>query len=346
MQTETPTSAPARTRYAGPIWTLVLLAPLIAEVLSGSTRLSFIFVYIPEVMVWGCGALLCRELVRRWRAGATSLLLLGLALSVAEEFVIQQTSLAPLPFPGSNASYGRFCGVNWLYLLFMLGYESVWVTVVPVTITELLFPLRRSQPWLRKVGAIVACAVFLFGSFIAWLSWTQFARPSLHAAVYRPPFVAIASGVAAILLLIGLAYLLRCVDGEMGSVATRAPGTLVTWTAGIAAFALGAVWFKLIAMLFMPVRTPVWIPLTAGFAGAVCSYALFRALSSSAWGDMPRWSVSFGAVMACMSVSYLNTAGWSRVDLIGKAILNVLALITLLWIGIAVHRRITPKQES
>ena len=60
----------ARLRFRGPIWTLVFLAPVIAEVLSGSTRTSILFVLIPEMMVWGVGALLCRELVRRWRADA------------------------------------------------------------------------------------------------------------------------------------------------------------------------------------------------------------------------------------------------------------------------------------
>jgi hypothetical protein len=111
MQSSSTLMSPAQVRYRGPIWTL-LLAPVIGEILSGATRLSILFVLIPEIMCWGCGALLCREMVRRWRAGAVSLLLLGLALSVAEEFVIQQTSLAPLPFPGANASYGRFFGVN------------------------------------------------------------------------------------------------------------------------------------------------------------------------------------------------------------------------------------------
>src|ERR1700727_178034 len=147
-------------RYRGPIWTLLLLAPFIAEVLSGSTRLSFLFVLIPEVMVWGCGALLCRELVRRWRAGATSLLMLGLALSIAEEFIIQQTSIAPLPFPGANANFGRYYGVNWLYLLFMLGFESLWVVLVPVQVVELVFPDHREQPWLRKRGLIATCIAF------------------------------------------------------------------------------------------------------------------------------------------------------------------------------------------
>ena len=89
-----------------------MLAPLVGEVLSGSTRLSFLFVFVPEMMVWGCGGLIAREAVRRWRGGWTSLLLLGIALAVAEEIVIQQTSLAPLPWPSPGASYGRLWGVN------------------------------------------------------------------------------------------------------------------------------------------------------------------------------------------------------------------------------------------
>ena len=71
-------TSPRRTFW--PALVLAFLAPIIGEVLTGSTRLSFIFVLIPEIMVWGCGALLIRETVRRWRGGATSLILMGLAL--------------------------------------------------------------------------------------------------------------------------------------------------------------------------------------------------------------------------------------------------------------------------
>lgn len=93
-------------------FTLIVLAPLVGEVLSGATRLSFLFVFVPEMMVWGCGALIAREVVRRWRGGWTSLLMLGIALSVAEEIVIQQTSLAPLPWPTPGAGYGRLGGAS------------------------------------------------------------------------------------------------------------------------------------------------------------------------------------------------------------------------------------------
>jgi hypothetical protein len=129
-----------------PALTLAVLSPLIAEVLSGATKFSVIFALVPEILTWGCGALLIRELVRRWRGGWTSMLLLGLGISIAEEFVIQQTSLAPLPFPGAQVHYGRAMGVNWIYFLFMLGFESVWVVLVPVQVTELLFRRRGREP--------------------------------------------------------------------------------------------------------------------------------------------------------------------------------------------------------
>src|SRR5215471_10516116 len=229
-----------RPRFRGAIWTLLLLAPFISEVLSGSTRTSVLFVFLPEVMVWGVGALLSREMVRRWRAGGVSLLLLGLALSVAEEFIVQQTSLAPLPFPGSHPEYGRMWGVNLVYLMFMLGFESVWVVVVPVQVTELCFPKVADRPWLRRRGVIVSCVVFLLGCRIAWYAWTQRARPTLHAAPYHPPAGLLALGFALIAALIGGAYLARRVGQGTADVKR---GMVPAWVAGLTAFVMGVAWF-------------------------------------------------------------------------------------------------------
>jgi hypothetical protein len=333
------------TRYAGPIWTLVLLAPIIGELLSGATRLSFLFAFIPETMVWGCGALLCRELCRRWRAGGASLLLLGLALSMAEEFVIQQTSLAPLPFHGANALYGRAFGVNWLYLLFQLGYESVWVVLVPVAVTELIFPARRTLPWLHRRGFIAACAVFLLGSLVAGYAWIKRARPNLHAAPYQPPLAALAAGVAVIALLGCIAYALRRTgqdenpDAHQSGVgAPRKP--ISPWLIFFTAAVPSAAWFQLIGLLFVSVRHPVWMPLTLGFLVALLVCALFLRWSSAhPWGDAQRWSAAFGSTLVSMGGGYLSTAGWTHADLVFKAILNLLAFLGLLWLGAKVRRR-------
>ena len=52
-----------------PALTLVVMAPLVAEVLPGATRFSSLFVLPIEMCVWGGGALMIRYAVRRWRLG-------------------------------------------------------------------------------------------------------------------------------------------------------------------------------------------------------------------------------------------------------------------------------------
>jgi len=336
--TQTIPKTPPETRFRGPIWTLLVLAPVIAEVLSGSTRISFIFVLIPEIMVWGGGALLCRELARRWSAGGVSMLLLGLALSVAEEFIIQQTSLAPLPFPGANAFYGRLLGVNWVYFLFMLAYESVWVVLIPVQVTELLFPARRDQPWLRKRGIIGTCVAFVLGSFMAWYGWTQQARPRLGAAPYQPPAIGIAVGCATIALLILVAYLLRA-RGHSGQIESRRPPS--PWLIGVISFILSIGWWCLMTCIFGPPPAfAAWFPLSLGVVWSLAAFALVTHWSGAAgWGDKHRCALSSGATLSCMLPTYVSTAGWLPIDLVGKIILNVLALLGLILLARSVWRR-------
>lgn len=318
-------SIAVRPRFAAPIWTLLLLAPFIGELLSGSTRVSVLFVYVPEIMVWGVGALFCRELARRWRTGSVSLLLLGLALSIAEEFIIQQTSLAPLPFPGVHPGYARRWGVNLVYLLFMLAYESVWVVVVPVQVTELFFPRHASQPWLRMRGIIAASMVFLIGSGIAWYGWTQQARPRLHAAPYAPPLRLIVLGLMAIAALIVLAYVIRRVGLPLPE---DRRSTIPAWLGALTAFVMGSAWFELIGQNFVPHPVhPFWIVIIAGIAWATLAFILFVWWSSRpAWNDVHRLAAAFGATLACMATPYLTIVSWPKTDIDGIIAFDTLAL--------------------
>lgn len=127
---------------------LMFLAPLLTEVLPGATRFSSIFVLPIEIAVWGGGAVLIREMVRRNGLGWQSLLMLALVLAMAEECLIQQTSLAPLVIKLKGVEYARAWGVNYVYLLWALAYESVLVVMLPVLLAELIFP-----PGAKKAGS-------------------------------------------------------------------------------------------------------------------------------------------------------------------------------------------------
>ena len=47
---------------AAPAITLLLLSPIVANVLFGAIRITFIFAVLPAATVWGLGALIIREL--------------------------------------------------------------------------------------------------------------------------------------------------------------------------------------------------------------------------------------------------------------------------------------------
>jgi hypothetical protein len=318
-------------RGVAPAITLAVLAPIIAEVLMGSTRLSFIFVLIPEIMVWGCGALIAREAARRWRAAWISLAVLGVALGVAEEFVIQQTSLAPLVGVNPAHAYGRFFGVNVVWMLGLLVFESIWVVLVPVAFVEAMFPERRREPWLKTRGLFVCGVIFLIGSVFAWYLWTQRARTFVfHMPAYRPPFAFVGAGVVAIVLLILSAYGLRS-RGHADWTAPRFVGP--AWIAALVAFLLAAPWFMVIGWAFgsMP-YLPVWIAIGYALAWSIAAFLLFRWWASSpAWNELHSVAAASGALTGSMVMGFLAVP-WTRVDLIGKIVLDVSAVAGMIYL--------------
>jgi hypothetical protein len=331
-------SAPATTAFPnsrwqrnGPIVSLLLLSPVISEVLYGATRISVLFVLVPEILTWGCGALLIRECVRRWRKGWPSMLLLGLALAVAEEWVIQQTSIAPLVGLAQHA-YGRIWGVNWVYFLWALGYESVWVVLVPVQLTELLFPARGKQPWLRTRGFVIAGIVFVVGAGMAWYGWTQRARVMIfHMPPYSPPPLYLASAVGVIGSLVLGAHALP----PARSRDTRhAPSPLLV---GVTVTGLGAPWaaFVLLGFGSLP-AVPFQLAVVVGLAW--CGLTLFlmrRWTSRTGWTDLHRFALVFGGILGCMLGGFVvfKVGGALRIDWIGKAVLNVAAILWLVRVG-------------
>lgn len=332
----------SRTQQNGiaPIIVLVLISPLVGEVLSGATRLSFLFAYVPEVMMWGCGTLIIREVVRRWGGNWTTMLPLGLVLSMMEEFIVQQTSLAPLPWLGSAPMYGRVWGVNWIYFLFMLAFESVCITLVPVQIVELIFPQRRKEPWLRTRGLVIASMVFTLGAFFAWFLWVKIARIKVfHAPDYKPPIVTTLLGWAAIIMLVFISYALRHSGKAPAATTQESPSP---WFVLLATLVLGFPWYLLMALVFVPGphSLALWIPITAAIAWAAMTISLLRRCAGEAgWGEMHEWALSFGVLLVCMTAGFLGSSLWPRMDLIFKVVLNLLTVIGMIALAVRIRGR-------
>lgn len=330
-------SLPQPKRRISPALALAVLSPVIAEVLAGSTHLSILFALVPEILVWGCGALLIREVVRRLGLSGTAMLLMGFVLSLAEEFLIQQTSLAPLPWLKAPI-YGRAFGVNWIFLLFMLVYESVWVVLVPVQLVELIYPERRSQPWLRRRGIIITGILFLIGCRIAWYAWIKRARPMVfHAPPYHPSPYAFLAGICAIVVLIAMALNLRAPQKSPG---TTVPSSMALF---LVALVLGLPWYALLTLQFTknPAITalPFWIPMLAGVAwGAMAFILLQRWSSAAAWDDIHRYASVFAAMLVCTLGGWLAASSWLRIDKIAQVIFDLAAIGLMIALGMKMNK--------
>ena len=327
--------------WRSPAVMLVLVAPLIGEVLNGATRLSYIFVFVPQVMVWGCGALLVREVVHRWNGGWISILMLGLALATAVELLILQTSLAPIPWLElmSIPAYGRAWGVNWPWLWFMLAYEAVWIVLVPILITQLVYPKRREDAWLSDRGLALTAFVFALGSLGLWVLWTQIAVPTaFKVPKYWPPVSTLVIGLFSTAAIVVAAYALRTLKESPGVRLRRVPPP---WQVGAGAMLLALPWWALIVLVFVPTLSlPLWVPLAAGALWAAGAFVVIRGWSNaSAWNDRHRWSLAFGALVACMLAGYLGSHTWPAIDLAAKAVLNVAAVERMIALARIVWRR-------
>ena len=316
----------AKTNDFAPAITLMFFAPLVAEILPGATRFSAIFVFPIEVCVWGGGALLIRYAVRRRQLGWLSMLFLALALAVAEECLIQQTSLAPMVIRLKGETYARAGGINYVYLLWALIYEAVFVVIVPIHLVELLYPSRRERPWISKAGLWVIIPLFLIGSLLAWFSWTRIARPKVfHLPIYTPPAPQIILAVIIILLMIFIAL-------KKASVLPQKPMTPPSPILLIIAAALWSI--LLFGLVLLGFGIAPQFPPAAAIAGGII-LAIAGLLTIPRWKSHQRWkslhifALVLGILLGSMAISFIGFIGSAGPDLYFKIIMDGIAVILL-----------------
>jgi hypothetical protein len=202
---------------------LIFFAPFVAEFVSGSTApQAWILPPVPLVFaaVYGLSALAIRDWSIRIRGGPVTVLVLGLAFGIVNEGMAAHSLFNP-NWPGLDAlgSYGRWGGVNWLWVEWIVPFHAVWSISFPIFLTGQIWPETRDQ---RFVSDRTLLAIVPFSIATAIVVGVVFAGYPLSILAWVGMFAAIA-----ILAYIATRFGPRWSRWRWNSPWTPAPGTAV-----------------------------------------------------------------------------------------------------------------------
>lgn len=146
-------------RRVAPAIGLFFVAPLVAEFLLGDLPIKLLGVIAILAPLYGGGALLIREVVRRTGRGWPSVFVLAFAYAVLEEAFTTQTLFNPnylnLNLHLLQPAYIPALGIGIWWTVFVLTLHTVWSISVSIALVEALVPERATTPWLRGIGLTV-----------------------------------------------------------------------------------------------------------------------------------------------------------------------------------------------
>ncbi len=143
---------------------LFFLAPLVAEYLLGDIPITMIGALLFLAPMYGGGALLIREIVRRAGRGWPSIMVLALAYAILEEAFMTETLFNP-NYLGLNLhlldhAYIPAFGMGVWWTVFVLTLHTVWSISTSIALVEAMVPDRATEPWLRNVGLGITTVLF------------------------------------------------------------------------------------------------------------------------------------------------------------------------------------------
>ena len=160
-----------------PALTLFLLSPLLGELISGHlSPLEFFHPvrFVITVVPYGCGALICREIVVRNQKGFLNLILAGIAFGLFFEGIITRVIFNPQWVGlGALSSYDRFFGMNLILTVGIVHFHTLISILSAILLTELLYPERKNESWVGY-PVLVLCFIglvswiFLFGIIVSY----------------------------------------------------------------------------------------------------------------------------------------------------------------------------------
>jgi len=275
-------------RRVAPAFALYFLSPFIAEYLLGDFTVADLAALLFLGAMYGGGAILIREIVRRTGRGWPTIVTLALAYGVLEEGLITQSLFNPNYAHHHLLAEGFVpaLGIAVPWTIFVLALHAVWSISVPIALVEGLLPQRRTTPWLKTPGLIVATALFVLGSALVtagsyadghfWATW---------------PHLAVVLLVVAALIVVAF---------RLPTVAQTEPGTVNPWLVLTTTLAGGVVF--MVGRHFLP----AWLsPIVMLADFAAVTVLVVRWARRTGWGDGHRLALAAGPVLTYAGNSFL-----------------------------------------
>ncbi|MBI5958246.1 MAG: hypothetical protein HY866_05915 [Chloroflexi bacterium] len=249
---------------------LLLLGPLCGELLSGhQTLFEFInpLAFVLTALPYGFGAIICRELTVRWGKGWVSLVLLGIAYGLYEEFVVARSVWDPdWAELGALRDYSYWRGLTWTYAEVLIHFHVTISIISSVVLAEILYPDHRGERWVTN-RQLAAC-------FVGLALWT----PVLWLInPFMPP---LGSFALTWLVIAGLMWLARRLPARVFP-ARAGTSTRPLWYGVVAGVNMTIVF---ITVFMLPDVAQSWLPPWP------VSLAFVAALDMIAFGIIMRWS--------------------------------------------------------
>lgn len=155
-------------RRVAPAIGLFFVAPLVAEYLLGDLPIKMLGALVILAPMYGGGAILIREVVRRTVRGWPTIFVLAFAYAVFEEAFTTQTLFNPdylhLNMHLLQPAYIPALGIGAWWTIFVLTLHTVWSISVSIALVEALVPDRATTPWLKGIGLTVIGILFVLAA--------------------------------------------------------------------------------------------------------------------------------------------------------------------------------------
>ncbi len=226
-----PTAKPV-SRSVLPAVGLFFLAPLVAEFLLGNLPIKMLPVILVLAPMYGGGALLIRELVRRAGRGWPSIVVLGLAYGIVEEAYTTLSLFNPnylkLNLHLLQPAYIPALGIGAWWTIFVLNLHTAWSVSTSIALVEASVPDRAETPWLGNIGLTVTALLFAFGAFVT-------TRYQLKQDAFRASHLQLATAGIVCVALVVVAFLLPRRSAATGGGSIPNP-----WIVGTVALVAGS----------------------------------------------------------------------------------------------------------